>query len=378
LCAKNEQSIIFLKYLHHHSLLSSRPYRMTLQKRFPTIFNEPHAGEWLTEQEASFTPNTVNTYGYALVDYFRFCAIHAINPPDAKRTDITAYHKDLNSRSKYAKNAMPAVGTRHIRSTTHVGFAKATVRLRLATVRLYYEYLTEEEVRTTNPVKKGKYTRGSRDGSGRRGLVTCHKKDPWIPNTMQWQAILSAASSETIRNRFMLALAYDAGLRRGELCALETGDIDPSEQLLHLRAETTKNHLARKVPYSQATGELYAAYLQHRRSLSQATGPLFLSESRRNRGKPITLWTWSKTIEALGKRAGLPFFTTHTLRHLRLTDLAQAGWKLPQLAAFAGHRSPATTMLYLHLNGRELSESFCETLGSLLDWRQETIKTSLL
>ena len=39
----------------------------------------------------------------------------------------------------------------------------------------------------------------------------------------------------------MLALAYDAGLRRGELCALQIGDIDPSSQLLKLRAETTKN-----------------------------------------------------------------------------------------------------------------------------------------
>ena len=367
-----------MKWSHHISLLSSRPYRMTLQKRFPTLFNQPYSGEWLTEQEASFTPNTVSAYGYALVDYFRFCAIHTINPPDAKRTDITAYHKDLNSRSKSAKDAMPAVGTGYIRSTTHVGFAKATVRLRLATVRLYYEYLTEEEIRATNPVKKGKHTKGRRDGSGRRGLVARHKKDPWLPNATQWQALLSAASSETIRNRFMLALAYDAGLRRGELCALETGDIDPSERLIHLRAETTKNYLARKVPYSQATGELYAAYLQHRRSLSQAPGPLFLSESRRNRGQPITFWTWSKTIEALGKRAGLPFFTTPTLRHLRLTELAQAGWKLPQIAAFAGHRDPATTMLYVHLSGRDLSERFRETLGSQLDWRQETIKTSLI
>lgn len=351
---------------------------MTLQNRFPTLFNQPYSGQWLTIQDSYLRPNTIDAYAYALVDYFRFCAIHAINPPDAKQIDIAAYHRDLNSRSKSAKNTVPAVGTGYIRSTTHVGFAKATVRLRLVAVRLYYEYLTEQEVRATNPVKTGKHTKGIRDGSGRRGLVARNKKDPWLPNATQWQAILSATSSEPIRNRFMLALAYDAGLRRGELCALETSDMNPSENLIHLRAETTKSGCARKVPYSQVTGELYAAYLKYRRSLGQPLGPLFLSESRRNKGYAITFWTWSKTIQALGKRAGLPLLTTHTMRHLRLTDLARAGWSLPQIAAFAGHSSISTTMLYVHLSGRELSEHFHKTLGSLLDFRQETIKTLLI
>jgi integrase len=39
----------------------------------------------------------------------------------------------------------------------------------------------------------------------------------------------------------MLALAYDAGLRREELCALEIGDLDPAFRLLRVRAETTEN-----------------------------------------------------------------------------------------------------------------------------------------
>jgi integrase/recombinase XerD len=348
---------------------------MTLQKRFPSLFNQPYSGEWLSVQETLRRPNTVEAYAYGLVDYFRFCGIHAINPPDAKRADIVAYVRDISTRSKSTALGMPGERPGYVRSTTHEGFANATVRLRLTTVRLYYEYLTEEQVRATNPAV---YSGRTRFDKGRRAMVTRQEKEPWIPNEKQWQAILGAASSEPIRNRFMLALAYDAGLRRGELCALETGDIDPSRRLITLRAETTKNQRARELPYSQATGELYAAYLKHRRSLSQAPGPLFLSASRRNKGEAITLWTWSKTIQALGKRAGLPLLTTHTLRHLRLTDLAQANWKLPQIAAFAGHRSIATTMIYIHLSGRELGERFQQTFDSVIGMRQETMKSYLL
>ncbi|UOR00133.1 site-specific integrase (plasmid) [Hymenobacter sp. 5317J-9] len=351
---------------------------MSLQHRFPTLFEQPHAGEWLTEQESLRPANTVSAYGYALVDYFRYCAIHAITPASAKRAEVVAYVRDLSERSKSTTHALPGKRVGYVRSTTHEGFANATVRLRLTTVRLYYKYLKGTEVLATNPVEEGVYGWGKRYSKARRGWVARLEKEFWLPNARQWQAILDAASSECIRNRFMLALAYDAGLRRAELCALQIRDIDPSSQLIKLRPETTKTGVAREVPYSDVTAELFAAYLEHRQSLGQPTGPLFLSESRRNPRQPLTIWSWSKTVQALGKRAGLPMLTTHTLRHLRLTDLAKANWELPIIAAFAGHRSVATTMRYIHLSGRELTERYRQTLNSILDQRQETMKTSLL
>jgi len=102
----------------------------------------------------------------------------------------------------------------------------------------------------------------------------------------------------------MLAFAYDAGLRREELCLLDTSDIDPSHRLLRIRAETTKKRHERVVPYSATTESLYLAYLRHRREISRQRGPLFLSESRRNYAQPISIWTWSKVVQEIAERAG--------------------------------------------------------------------------
>jgi integrase len=88
--------------------------------------------------------------------------------------------------------------------------------------------------------------------------------------------------AEPIRNRLMLALAYDAALRREELCSLRTDDLDPAHRTLRVRAETTKTRRERVVPYAAPTGLLLAAYLRQRATLSRARGPLFLSQSRRN------------------------------------------------------------------------------------------------
>lgn len=181
--------------------------------------------------------------------------------------------------------------------------------------------------------------------------------------------MLEAARDETFRNRVMLAMAYDAGLRRQEVCALATGDLDPSAKLLRIRAETTKGRRERVVPYSVPTGELFAAYLNHRSTISRARGPLFLSESRRNYGMPISVWTWTKVVERIADQAAVPQFTTHTLRHLCLTDLARAGWAIHEIAEFAGHRNVQTTLLYVHLSGRELAAKLAQRMAAIHAWR---------
>ncbi|MCW6006752.1 site-specific integrase [Micromonospora sp. CPCC 205371] len=136
------------------------------------------------------------------------------------------------------------------------------------------------------------------------------------------------------------------------LCALRTDDGDPARRMLRVRAETTKNRLERTVPYSAPTGVLLADYLRHRSRLSQARGPLLLSESRRNTGQPVTLWTWSKVVRRAALAAGLSRFSTHATRHLCLTDLARMGWEIHAIATFAGHRHTDSTLQYIHLAGR--------------------------
>ena len=81
-------------------------------------------------------------------------------------------------------------------------------------------------------------------------------KLPWIPSEQKSLGILQVAREEPVRNRVMLALAYDAALRREELCSLRTGDLDPAHRTLRVRAETTKNRLERMVPYSASTGSI--------------------------------------------------------------------------------------------------------------------------
>ncbi|MFD7011120.1 tyrosine-type recombinase/integrase [Rhodococcus jostii] len=63
--------------------------------------------------------------------------------------------------------------------------------------------------------------------------------------------------------------------------------------------------------------------------------------------------------------------STHTTRHLCLTDLARTGWELHAIATFAGHRSTETTLTYIHLSGRELADKLARGMDHITPggWR---------
>lgn len=340
--------------------------------RYPATQASLHASTWFTIQvNLGLADNTIGAYLRALEDYLRFCSVHQISPDTASKSSIAAYVRDLLDRPRSVRRPHTAIDLQ-------VGLANATIQQRITVIRLYYDYLIEESIRDTNPVERRRYTSGNVFGHKQtRSLVPRYHTLPWIPTEEQWQAILEATAHEPIRNRLMFALAYDAALRREEVCSLETADIDPTHRTLRIRAEVTKNRQERIVPYSKESSALYQGYLAHRRTMSRAKGSLFLSESHRNYAYPLSIWTWSKVIANIGLRAGVAGFSTHTLRHLCLTDLARAGWQLHEIATFAGHRSLQTTMLYIHLSSRELSDKLNHGMAQIHAWRTRMLAEAL-
>ncbi len=337
---------------------------------YPQVASIPSACTWLTIQNnLGLAPATVDAYGRGLHQFLSFCSENKIDPQTASREHIAAYVNYLTQRPLHPElQLLPSP------ADPRPGLANATIQQRLVAVRLFYDYLIEEGQRNVNPVGRGRYSPGKGFGGKReRGLVPRFTKLPWIPTDEQWQAILEVSCQESIRNRTMLCLAYDAGLRREELCSLRTEDLDPAHRTIRIRAETTKGRRERVVAYSATTGVLLQTYLNYRQTLSRARGPLFLSESDRNRAKPISLWTWSKVVRGIAQRAEVLQFSTHTLRHLCLTDLARCGWELHAIASFAGHRSLSTTLQYIHLSGRDLAAKLAHTMSQLHTWRAQML-----
>lgn len=350
---------------------SYRPRMATINwDGFPLVQQQDLAWRWLHFiANLGRAPNTVNAYGRAVEDFLRFCVVSGANPVMA-HADVVA----------------DWIGEMHARRLAHVtaagrraggfGLANATVQQRVVALRSFFDYVVEDGVRDRNPVRRGRS--GRVGGRARRGLVGRVQSAPWIPNDEAWQLLLAVAARQSLRNRLMVAFAYDGALRREELVQLDVDDLEPAYGLIHLRAETTKSKRARTVAFGSASSRLLVAYLRERRVLfGRVDGALFRSVSNRNYGRPLGVSSWSKIVEQFAGTAGLTRFSTHTFRHLRLTDLARAEWTVDQIAQYAGHRDLATTMTYIHLSGRELAERFHKATTSL-HVERERLLTNLI
>ncbi|WP_257226580.1 tyrosine-type recombinase/integrase [Rhodococcus opacus] len=336
---------------------------VVLEEKWPVLCRHMQAAGWLQVwTDLGRAPRTIDAYARGLAEYLEMCEREGVDPLTASRAHVGVYVRELTDRPSRR-------GANVVSLDSGSGLANATIQQRLVPVRLFYDHLMEEGLRESNPVGRGSFTPGRRGGGHQRGLVPRLTKLPWIPTERQWADILTVAAEEPVRNRLMLALAYDAALRREELCSLRTDDLDPAHRTLRIRAETTKNRLERVVPYSAPTGVLLSDYLARRASLSRARGSLFLSESRRNHAQPLSLWTWSKVVRRIALAADVPRFSTHTTRHLCLTDLARMGWELHAIATFAGHRHTDSTLRYIHLSGRDLADKLGRGMDHIHAWR---------
>ena len=340
----------------------------SLGEHFPITIAHQDGKRWIEScVMLGLASNTVTAYARAVEGFLRFCQNRSVDARRASRELIAQYVGELRTQPRQERSNIVHLDSGALLSN-------ATLQQRVTAVRLFFDFLCEDGLIQINPVRRGRYTLSKRfGGRADRSPIQKFHKLPWIPSEAQWASLLAVVAEESPRNRCMLALAYDAALRREELCQLRSEDIDPAHRLLRIRAETTKGRRERILPYSTTSGELLRNYLRHRQQVGHTRGLLFLSESPRNYAAPITLWTWSKVVRSIALRAEVPAFSTHTLRHLCLTDLARMGWDLHEIARLAGHQNLDTTRQYVHLSARDLAQRFRQTMVQIHAWRLQAL-----
>lgn len=299
--------------------------------------------------------HTVLAYGRALESLIEFAGAL-----DTFRLDVAIVHAFLAHLKQTASRHPCANGQL---------LASATLAQRVVGLRAYAGYLVDSGRLDRNPVFRGGVHRTPLGEviPIRRGLVPRPQHIPRLPTNDHWNRLLDVLRPRPVRDRLMFMLAYDGALRRNELVTLRLDDFDFSQRQIVIRPEHTKGGYERTVIYSSATGTVLRSYLPERRQFRSSTPFLFLSGSPRNHGQPVGNYTWGLLAAALARDAALPGFTTHTLRHLRLTDLARAGLDITEIGRFAGHRSLESTMLYIHLSGRDLARAFERASRGLID-----------
>jgi integrase len=167
------------------------------------------------------------------------------------------------------------------------------------------------------------------------------------------QALLDTAR-ETAPDFYPLFLMMlRAGLRIGEVRALEWCDIDLAEKSLTVRKTNYRGHIGtpkggreRTIPISD---ELEAVLRVHRAKRAEVV----LKSGRKwvfadDSGKPIEDKKVNSRLAKCLAAAGLPRMTSHSLRHSFGSHLLDIGASVPFTRDALGHRELTTTNRYSH------------------------------
>jgi site-specific recombinase XerD len=145
-----------------------------------------------------------------------------------------------------------------------------------------------------------------------------------------------------VRDRAVLLLLAQLGLRAGDVAALKWCDIDWHEATLCVMG---KNRRQTRLPLPQEVGEAILDYAEHARPRAPSAY-VFLTTVAPIR--PISPKTVTKiTADAL-RHANVdsPIYGAHVLRHSAATNMLRQGASLPSIGAVLRHASVETTAHY--------------------------------
>lgn len=211
---------------------------------------------------------------------------------------------------------------------TDTALSSTSVNTYLRAVKAFYNYLINEELIP--------------DFSCKLKLVRQDKSVIVPLSDHEIMKLLNCFGSGSLelRNKCIVVLMLDSGLRLGEVVRLKMGDVFPDSRYIIVNGKGGKQRI---VPLGQSCADLIGEYMKQRDQKRNA--PLFVT----NKGEPITPNTVHCFFEDLRTRSGITRLYPHLLRHTFATLYIFDGGDLETLRCIMGHSTITITQIYLHL-----------------------------
>lgn len=268
---------------------------------------------------------------------------------------VQSYAKDLNAFQEFLEamgtpSSWTAVSAADVREWViyqmdEQGLSAASVNRKLSTLRTFYKYLRGMGRVSVNPMEK----------------VTAPKKKkplPYFVRESEMDRLLELTAEDRsfagIRNRLVLMMFYETGVRRAELLGMTDRDVDLSVRQIKV---TGKRNKQRIVPFGEELANEIEAYLAARDEKfgQNALPALFVNDN----GTAMSENQVAKIV-----RTNLSMVTTikkrspHVLRHSFATAMLNNKADLTSIQKLLGHASVATTEIYTHVSFEELKSEY--------------------
>ena len=264
---------------------------------------------------------------------------------------VLSYKGDLFQFKTFLEKLAPEVapedaGPEQVRewisSLSEEGVTVRSISRKISSLRAFYRYLMAQSIIEESPVKDVR-------------VPKVRKKIPVYLRQDSMDELLDDVSYgegfESVRDRLIMAMFYNTGMRRAELIGLKDTDVRDGEIKV-----TGKRNKQRLIPYGEELSHMIADYRAARREAGVAAADAFFV--RKNGGPLYPQLVYRLVNRALSKVCTLEKKSPHVLRHTFASVMLNNGAGLNSVKELLGHHSLASTEVYTHITFEELKQSY--------------------
>jgi site-specific recombinase XerD len=216
-------------------------------------------------------------------------------------------------------------------------YAPATIRYALIVLKDFFGFYKEQGYECLSPklIKLPK----KKPANSHRAVKEAEVK--------QMIAVVEGDSFISLRNKLILIMLWNTGVRVTELCRLNIADIDIAREETLIGTE--KRDILRIIMWEPSTHALLVKYIDaHKKHFgNKLVTPLFLDTRARKIITPITSRTIERIVKYYADKAGITRKTSpHSFRHGWAQLRRDRGLPLSFVQKGLGHAHPVSTMIY--------------------------------
>ena len=223
------------------------------------------------------------------------------------------------------------------------GDSARTLRRKVQAVRSFYKWLMRNGTVVVNPAASVE-------------LARVPKRLPQLVREDSVDSLLDSkiddADFEQVRNRLIVMMLYETGMRRAELIGLLDKNVDTAKGELKVHGKRDKDRI---IPFGTELADWIEKYRSLREDQALAGEHFFVRES----GEPLyPMLVYRIVREALTEAGVTSKRSPHVLRHTFATAMLNDGAALNSVKELLGHESLATTQIYTHVTFSELKNNY--------------------
>lgn len=253
---------------------------------------------------------------------------------------VLSYETDLNQFDDYLINSYESVlfkdvNLTHLRSymvaLLELQLAKSSVARKISSIKSFYKFLKKEQVIQSSPIQ----------------LLETPKIDKRLPAFLKEDEMINLFdeikfedSFGGLRDKLLLALFYQTGIRLSELIGLKNQDIRNQEIKV-----LGKRNKERIIPISDTIAQLIKKYLDLKTQSLFKSNSFFVSDQG---NKLYDKFVYRKVNYYLSMVSSKQKKSPHVLRHTFATHMLNNGANLNAIKEILGHENLSATQVYTH------------------------------